>query len=52
MAEWWTRIQQVSADERSRMADALIGQSSRPEGAARRGGRRRRRRRGPPSSPG
>jgi poly(A) polymerase len=47
IAQWWTRVQEVSADERARMADALNGQSQRAEGAPRRGGRRRRRRRGP-----
>jgi poly(A) polymerase len=51
IAQWWTRVQEVSADERGRMADALTGQTQRLEGAPRRGGRRRRRRRGP-SSPG
>lgn len=52
MAEWWTRIQEVSAEERAVMADSLTGQPQRTEGAApRRGGRRRRRRRGP-ASPG
>ena len=51
IAQWWTRIQEVSAEERGRMADALTGQAQRTEGAPRRGGRRRRRRRGP-SSPG
>jgi len=47
IAQWWTRIQEVSAEERGRMADALTGQAQRSEGAPRRGGRRRRRRRGP-----
>jgi poly(A) polymerase len=47
IAQWWTRIQEVSAEERGRMADALTGQTQRTDGAARRGGRRRRRRRGP-----
>jgi len=53
IAQWWTRIQEVSPDERGEMADALTGQSQAPrtDGAPRRGGRRRRRRRGP-SSPG
>jgi poly(A) polymerase len=46
MAEWWTRIQEVSPEERGRMADELTGQGPRSEGA-RRGGRRRRRHRGP-----
>jgi len=45
MAKWWTRIQEVSADERAKMADALTGQSQRADGPPRRGGRRRRRRR-------
>jgi poly(A) polymerase len=44
MAEWWTRVQEVSAPERAQMADALTGAAGR-EGA-RRGPRRRRRRRG------
>ena len=51
IAEWWTRIQEVSPDERGRMTDALTGQVQRTDGAPRRGGRRRRRRRGS-SSPG
>ncbi len=46
MAQWWTRIQEVSPEERGEMADALAGQMPRAE-APRRGGRRRRRRRGP-----
>jgi poly(A) polymerase len=50
IAQWWTRIQEVSAEERGRMADAITGQSQRTESAPRRGGRRRRRRRGPSSS--
>jgi poly(A) polymerase len=44
MAQWWTRIQEVSAEERGRMADSLTGQAQRADGP-RRGGRRRRRRR-------
>jgi poly(A) polymerase len=52
VAQWWTRVQEVSAEERGQMADELTGQSQRLEGAPpRRGGRRRRRRRGS-SSPG
>jgi poly(A) polymerase len=47
IVEWWTRIQEVSPDERGRMADSLTGQTQRLDGAPRRGGRRRRRRRGP-----
>jgi poly(A) polymerase len=46
MAKWWTRAQEVSAEERGRMADSLTGQTQRSEGP-RRGGRRRRRRRHP-----
>ena len=44
MAKWWTRIQEVSPEERGRMADSLTGQVQRTDGP-RRGGRRRRRRR-------
>jgi poly(A) polymerase len=40
MAAWWTRIQEVSSEERARMADALV--SPQTEGS-RRGPRRRRR---------
>jgi poly(A) polymerase len=55
MAHWWTRIQEVSAEERGQMADSLSGQGApRMEGASRShnsggggGGRRRRRRRRP-----
>jgi poly(A) polymerase len=43
MAAWWTRLQEVSPEERERMADALTGETRAPP-AARRGGRRRRRR--------
>ncbi len=46
LAQWWTRIQEVSAEERGNMADAMAGQPQRTEGP-RRGGRRRRRRRSP-----
>ncbi|HVY80202.1 MAG TPA: polynucleotide adenylyltransferase PcnB [Steroidobacteraceae bacterium] len=45
MAEWWTRIQEVSGEERARMADALAPQGGPPRSGARRGPRRRRRRR-------
>jgi poly(A) polymerase len=46
MAQWWTRIQEVAAEERGRMADALAGDGAprAPQGARRRS---RRRRRGP-----
>ena len=58
MAQWWTRIQEVSPEERGQMADALSGASGpRMDSAPRSqssgsGGRRRRRRRRPagPSS--
>jgi poly(A) polymerase len=43
MAAWWTRLQEVSPEERERMADAVTGET-RAAPAARRGGRRRRRR--------
>jgi poly(A) polymerase len=43
MAQWWTRLQEASAEERGRMAEALAG-DTRGAPAARRGGRRRRRR--------
>jgi poly(A) polymerase len=46
IADWWTRIQEVSGDERGRMVDALAPQGGPPRtGGARRGPRRRRRRR-------
>jgi poly(A) polymerase len=41
MADWWTRLQEVSSEERETMADALGGSTPRREGA-RRGPRRRR----------
>jgi poly(A) polymerase len=53
MAQWWTRLQEVSAEERGEMADAVTGQSPRIDGPPRSGGggggagRRRRRRRRP-----
>jgi poly(A) polymerase len=47
MAKWWTRVQEVSSEERGKMADALSGHAQRSD-APRRGGRRRGRRR--PSS--
>ena len=54
MADWWTRLQEVSAQERGEMADALSGQSQRMDGPPRSGsgsGGRRRRRRRRPSAP-
>jgi poly(A) polymerase len=51
MAQWWTRIQEVSAEERGQMADSLSGQAPKfdapPRGNTGGGGRRRRRRRRP-----
>ena len=41
MADWWTRLQEASSEERGIMADALGGSTPRREGA-RRGPRRRR----------
>jgi len=55
MADWWTRLQEVSPQERGDMADALSGQSPRMDGPPRSGGGaaggRRRRRRRRPSAP-
>jgi poly(A) polymerase len=50
MAQWWTRLQEVSPEERGRMADALAGEgpSRGPSGPRRR--RRRRPRRSPSSA--
>jgi poly(A) polymerase len=51
IAQWWTRIQEVSSEERGRMADALAPQGGAPpRTGARRGPRRRRRRRSTHSS--
>jgi poly(A) polymerase len=45
IAEWWTRVQEVSQTDRDRMADALGAQSRGPgEGGGSRRPRRRRRR--------
>jgi poly(A) polymerase len=43
LAQWWTRVQEVSVEERGRMADALAGDARVAQGPARRGRRRRRR---------
>ena len=56
MAQWWTRIQEVSTEERGQMADAITGQVQRFEGPPRSGhpgggGSRRRRRRRRPAGP-
>jgi poly(A) polymerase len=61
IAQWWTRIQEVSAEERGDMADAVGGQSPRIDSPPRSGGGgggssssgngRRRRRRRRPSGP-
>jgi poly(A) polymerase len=58
IAQWWTRIQEVSAEERGQMADALTGQAQRTDspprsntGGGGAGGGRRRRRRRRPSGP-
>jgi len=50
MAKWWTRLQEVSVEERGRMADAL-GQEGGPHAPprSRRRRRPRRRRPGPPA---
>jgi poly(A) polymerase len=45
IAEWWTRVQEVSQSDRDRMADALgVQPRQAAEGSGRRGPRRRRRR--------
>jgi poly(A) polymerase len=45
LADWWTKVQEVSQVDRDRMADALTPQQrSAGEGGGRRGSRRRRRR--------
>jgi poly(A) polymerase len=44
IARWWTQVQEVSEEERGRLADSLGQASEAPERA--RSGRRRRRRRG------
>ena len=56
MAQWWTRLQEVSPEERGQMADALSGQSAPrmegpPRGSSGGGGGRRRRRRRRPAGP-
>jgi poly(A) polymerase len=58
MADWWTRLQEVSAEERGQMADSLVGHAQRSDGPPRSnvgggggGGGRRRRRRRRPSGP-
>lgn len=42
MAEWWTRVQEVSPEERARMADSLAPPSAPKSAGSRRGPRRRR----------
>lgn len=49
MAQWWTRLQEVSAEERGDMADALAGETRAAPGPRRRS-RSRRRRSGPAKS--
>jgi poly(A) polymerase len=50
MAAWWTRLQEVNAEERGRMADALAGETRAAPGPTGPRRRRRRRRPGAPSS--
>jgi poly(A) polymerase len=47
-AQWWTRLQEVSPEERNDMADGIAGETKGSPAAPRRSGRRRRRRSGPP----
>jgi poly(A) polymerase len=49
LVQWWTRLQEVSPEERAQMAEALEGSGPRREGARR--GPRRRRRRNRPANP-
>jgi poly(A) polymerase len=51
MAAWWTRLQEVSAEERGRMADALAGETRASPAPGGSGGPRRRRRRRRPGAP-
>jgi poly(A) polymerase len=59
MAEWWTRLQEVSAEERGQMADSLTGHAQRTDapprsnngGGGSGSGRRRRGRRRRPAGP-
>jgi poly(A) polymerase len=46
MADWWTKVQQLSAEEREHMAESLTGRAQQGDGP-RRGPRKRRRRRRP-----
>ena len=46
LADWWTRVQEVSQTDRDRMADALTGPRGAGEGSGSRRPRRRRRGRG------
>jgi poly(A) polymerase len=50
MAQWWTRLQEVSTEERGRMADALSREGGPPAAASSRRRRRPRRRRPGPST--
>ena len=50
IAAWWTRLQEVSAEEREQMVED-VSQTGPPKGPARRGGRRRRSRRRRPANP-
>ena len=50
MAQWWTRLQDVSAEERGRMADELAGDTRPAPAGTRRRTRGRRRRAGAPKT--
>lgn len=45
IAQWWTRLQEASGEERAKMTDALASTAGAKPAGGRRGGRRRRRRR-------
>jgi poly(A) polymerase len=50
IAAWWTRLQEVSSEERERMVEE-VSPNGPPKGSARRGGGHRRRRRRRPANP-
>ena len=47
MAEWWTKVQEASPEDRERMLEGVTGQAQQADGPRRGPRKRRRRRRGP-----
>lgn len=47
MADWWTKVQEASAEEREQMMEAVVGRAQQADGPRRGPRKRRRRRRGP-----